>query len=156
MISPELVRRYPVFWCLNDAQQKALSMIADTVAYPKATAIFKEGEPATTLFLLQEGNVSLAMHTALGSEPGTPGKELFVGEINPGEMFGIPATLADATYNSTAYATSVCRVIQVDAEELHKVMSMDCSMGYCMMQQMLRMALERLRLTHIHLAAAQS
>jgi CRP-like cAMP-binding protein len=154
MISPELLRRYPFFRCIDDAQQKAVAMIAEDVTIAKGTMIFEDGQPAICMYLLLNGSVSLCI--AGESESGKPGKQLYVGEINPGEPFGISALLSDETYTSCAQATAKSRALKIDAAELRKLMAADCGMGYCLMQQMAKAALERLRLTHIHLAAAQS
>jgi len=154
MISPELIRRYPFFWCIDDAQQKAVAMIAEEVSYPKGTTIFQEGQPADALYLLLEGSVALCIQGE--GEQHLPGQRLHVGEINPGEPFGISAMLDNQTYTSCAEVTAPCRVIKIDAAELRKLMAFDCSMGYCLMQQMAKAALERLRLTHIQLAAAET
>jgi CRP-like cAMP-binding protein len=154
MISPELVRRYPFFWCIDDAQQKAIAMIAEDVTIPKGTMIFEEGQPANTLYLLMEGGVSLCI--APGSEGDKAQMRLHVGDINPGEPFGISSMLVGETYTSCAQATAKSHALKIDAEELRTLMTSECGMGYCLMQQMGKAALERLRLTHIQLAAAQS
>jgi CRP-like cAMP-binding protein len=154
MISPELVRRYPFFWCINDGQQKAVAMIAEDVSYAKGAVIFAEGQPANTLYLLIEGNVSLCLTVA--GDDGKAGRFLYVDEISPGEPFGISSMVESETYNSYAQATGNCRMIKVDAVELRRLMTEDCAMGFCLLQQMGKAALERLRVTHIKLAAAQS
>jgi CRP-like cAMP-binding protein len=154
MISPELVRRYPFFWCIDDAQQKAIAMIAEDVTLSEGTMIFEENQPATALYLLMEGSVTLCIMA--GSEGDKKPSHLHVGDINPGEPFGISAMLAGETYTSCAQATAKSRVLKVDADELKKLMAAKPSLGYCLVQQMGKAALERLRLTHIQLAAAQS
>ncbi len=41
MISPELLRRYPFFGFLGDAQLKAIAMIAEESTYEKDQPIFE-------------------------------------------------------------------------------------------------------------------
>ncbi len=153
MISPELIRRYPFFWCINDAQQKAIAMIARDVAVKAGTELFAEGQPADTLYLLMEGSVVLCLPTT--DATGRAAQCIHVGDINPGEVFGISAMLPDQTYTSTAEVKADGRVMAIDAAELRKLMADDLAMGNCLLQQMARAALERLRLTHVQLAAAQ-
>jgi hypothetical protein len=43
MISPELLRRYPFFGLLTEAQLKAIAMIAQETNFTDGTQIFKEG-----------------------------------------------------------------------------------------------------------------
>ena len=154
MISPEVVRRYPFFSCVDDAQQKAVAMVADDMTFAKGKVIFEEGQDAGTMYILVDGSVSLGI--AAEGKHGTPSDWLFVGEINPGEPFGISSMLPGEIYTSGAVALTNARVIKIDAVELRKLMDTDCEMGFCLMQQMGKAALERLRLTHIQLAAAQT
>jgi CRP-like cAMP-binding protein len=150
MISPELIRRYKFFWCMDDGQQKAVAMISDEVAYAEGAVIHREDEPANALFLLLQGNVTLSVD--MGGVSGN----LIVGEISPGEPFGICALLAGQTHTSTARATVPSRAIKIDAAELRDLCTVDCKLGYCLMQQVAKAALDQLHTTHIQLAAAQA
>ena len=153
MISPELLRRYPFFACLNDAQQKAVAMIAKETALKAGSTLFNEGQPADTLYLLIQGSVVLCLPTSV--DDAKPQACLHVGDINPGEPFGISSLLADHTYTSSAQVAAASRAITIDTAALRTLMDRDCTMGFCLMQQVSIAALERLRLTHIQLAAAQ-
>ncbi len=154
MISPELVRRYRFFWCIDDGQQKAIAMISDVTTYPKGSIIYKEGDEANVLYFLMSGSVALSI--ALDSEEEKTGRTAFVGEINPDEAFGVSALLHGQRYKSTAQATTDCQVLTIDAEELRELCAMDCKMGYCMLQQVLRATIDRLYLTLVQLAAAHA
>ncbi len=59
MISPEILRRYPFFSFLTDAQRKALAMIAEEAACEAGAVIFEEGDPASDLYLLLDGSIDL-------------------------------------------------------------------------------------------------
>ena len=59
MISPEILRRYPFFGALSDAQIKAIAMIAEEEQYAKGAVICEEGQPAKAFYLLLEGGVCL-------------------------------------------------------------------------------------------------
>ena len=59
MISPELLRRYPFFGGLTDAQISGIAMIADEVGFMKGDLIGEQGKPASKFYLLTEGSVDL-------------------------------------------------------------------------------------------------
>ena len=151
MISPELLRRYEFFACLNDAQQKAVAMVADVAAYADGTVVFREGDTARSVFLLMEGSVELSIASTQDV-----GKGLFVGAVGPGEPFGISAGLEGKTYAASARATSACRAVKLDGAAFRSLAGLDCSLGFCMMKQMADAALGRLEMAYVELAAAQT
>ena len=54
MISPELLRRFPFFNFMNDAQLKAVAMIAEEKDYIIANSIIEANTPASSLYFLIE------------------------------------------------------------------------------------------------------
>lgn len=164
MVSPELLRRYPFFRCLDDTQQKAIAMITEEASYEAGTTLFQEGQPADTLYLLMEGSIDL--YFTVGSEPrgvytyptpvNEPVKEFFVGEINPGEPFGISALIEPYQLTASARAHSPSRVLKIEAAGLRALCEVDCRMGYGLMRQVAKAALERLHYTRVQLVGARA
>jgi CRP-like cAMP-binding protein len=155
MVSPELLRRFPFFANLNEAQLRALAMIADEVDYEAGTIVLKEREPADWFFLLVDGNVDLTFISEEEFHPQT--RKVFpVGEINPREVFGISALIEPYQYNSTATASSPCHVVKFDARAMRTLLDLDHSLGCPIMRQIARAVMERLTSTRIQLAAARS
>lgn len=69
MISPEFLRRYPLFGPLSPDQLKAVSTITEVVSFAKNTTIFGEAQPAEYFYLLMEGEIdSLAMRELIGAK----------------------------------------------------------------------------------------
>ena len=99
MISPEVLRRYPFFCCLNDEQQRAIAMITEEMEVEAGKELFLEGQPVEALYLLMEGNVDL-YYAASGS--GDPKDQLLVGEINAGEPFAISALIEPHLHSDRA------------------------------------------------------
>ena len=80
MVSPELLRRYPFFGDLTDAQLKSIAMISEEVEVPEVTHLFSEGHSADHLYLLMNGSVDLTFTSQEEFRPET--KKL---KIHPGE-----------------------------------------------------------------------
>jgi CRP-like cAMP-binding protein len=151
MISLELLRRYPFFAGLDEAELKAIAMIADEVRVPAKTILFEEGQPADALFLLLDGNVDLSFNSPLG-----PHERIHIGEVNPGEPFAISALIAPHMLKHTARAGTAIHAIKIAAVPLRAICEKDTRGGYVMMHKVAEAAMERLHFTRIQLAAAQA
>ncbi len=151
MISPELLRRYAFFCCLDEQQQRAVAMIAEEIECESGKVLFEEGATVESLYVLIEGNVDL-YYEAIAQSPRQPP----VAEVNTGEAFGISALIEPYHATSTARAAKPSRILQVDARALRALCEVDCKMGYALMRQAAQIALERLHFALVQLAAAHA
>jgi CRP/FNR family cyclic AMP-dependent transcriptional regulator len=154
MISPELVRRYPFFGGLDDAQLKAIAMLADEVDFPTGATLFENDQAAAALYLLLTGNVELSYVVTDRMDPGLR-KEFYVSDINPGEIIGISALVEPHRYTSTARVVSPSCVLKMDAVALRALCDANSQMAANLMRQIARVAMERLHDTRIQLVAAR-
>lgn len=152
MISPELLRRYPFFGPLNDAQLKAIAMIADEVTIEEGVTLFKEKEPAEAMYFLKEGTIDLFY--TVEEEPPEFRKEFPVGEINPGEPFGISSVIDPYILTSTARTARSSQLVKIAASPLRALCEVDNELALIFMRQVAKVALERLGATRVQLAAA--
>jgi len=153
MISPEILRRYPFFGTLSDAQIKSMAMIAEEDSFVKGTVICEEGEPAKALCLLLEGAISLFYKTEEEFHPQTR-KDFLVGEINPGEVFSISALIEPYVNTATVKAEKECQVVRFDASKLKELIDKDPKLYCKLMREIAKAAMERLSFARIQLAAA--
>jgi CRP-like cAMP-binding protein len=153
MISPELLRRYPFFGSLSDAQIKAIAMIADEEIIAKGAVICEEGQPATAFYLLIDGGVSLYYKSEEEFNPSSR-RDFLVGEINPGEVFAISVFVEPYKYTSTVKAEQACRVIKFDSVEINKLVEKDPRLYCILMRETAKAAMERLAYARVQLAAA--
>lgn len=155
MISPELLRRFPFFGKLENSQLVALSIIAEEETFNRGEDIFQEGTTADAFFLLEDGSLDL-YYTVVDSFHPEQRKEFSVGEINPGEPFGISALIEPYVLTATARVSSPAKVIRINASALRAQMDTDQSLAYNLMRKIAKAAIERLNDTRIQLAAAWS
>ncbi len=153
MISPEILRRYPFFGALSEAQLKAMSMIGEEETYSQGAVVFEEGQPSKALFLLLDGSVSLYYKSEEEFHPKTR-KEFLVGEINPGEVFAISALVEPYINTATIKAEKDCHVVKFDALELKKLIEKDPRLYCILMREIAKSAMERLAYARVQLAAA--
>ena len=72
-------------------------------------------------------------------------KEVVVSVVGPGEVFGWSGMVAPHQAAAGAKATTECRVVAFDAQELTNQFQKDCEFGYLMMQKIAQVVAGRLR-----------
>jgi CRP-like cAMP-binding protein len=153
MISPELLRRYPFFGFMNDHCTKIFAMHAEEKEFNTGSVIIEEGQEATALFFLMEGGVELLYN--LGESAKDPGKnEFHVGDISPGEPFGISSLIEPYVFTATVKATQPSRAIKIDAGSIRELCMENPEFAFNLMKKIASAAMERLNATRIQLAAA--
>jgi len=153
MISPETLRHNPLFHSFDDAQLRAIAMIAEEEIVEAGTTLFQKGQRAEMLYILKDGCIDLYF-LAGGKGSSDDQKSFLVGEINPGEMFSISALIEPHILSSTASASRRSVVIKIEAESLRALFVKDKKLAYLLTYQAAKASIERLHSTHIQLAAA--
>ena len=154
MISPELLRRFPFFNFMNDAQLKAVAMIAEEVNYEKDEVVVEAEKPAENFFFLIDGDIAYYAVVVTEHDPYYK-KEYFVSDINPGEIFGISALIEPYRYTATLKADKTSHVIQINASSLRALCEVDLALSCGMNRSVARAAMERLNNTRMQLIAAK-
>jgi CRP/FNR family cyclic AMP-dependent transcriptional regulator len=153
MVSPELLRRYPFFGELSAAQLKAVAMISEEITFNKEAIVFEEGHSGDSIYLLMDGEIDLFYRSEKENQNKTR-KELLAAVIDSGEIFAISGVIEPYIYTATARAVKNCRVLKIDSVALRGLMAKKCEMGYVIMRQIAKAAMERLEYTRVQLAAA--
>ena len=151
MISPELLRRYPFFGFMEDNELKAVAMIAEEVTYVKGAEIIQAATPANNLFFLEEGSASnyFIVEDLKGNK-----KELFIDNINPGEIFGFSALIEPHIYTATVRAEKKSRIIKIEGLALRALCQFDPHLSCGLYKATAMVIMQRLKDTRILLAAA--
>jgi CRP/FNR family cyclic AMP-dependent transcriptional regulator len=153
MISPEVLRRYPFFGFLEGEGGNKVAMLAEEVSWKAEACIFESGGKADKLYVLIEGEIDLRYYvedTAFSHKS----KEFSVGEVNPGEPFGLSSLLGAKEYGAHAIARTDCKGIAIDASELLKLAQSEPMLGYGLMQAVAKSTFERLDHVRVQLVAA--
>ena len=66
MVSVDLLRQFDFFRGFNDEQMKNLADIAAEESYLAGFELWKKGDPAQNVYLLERGKVILVMDTFMG------------------------------------------------------------------------------------------
>ena len=155
MISPELLRRYPFFGFLDEAQLRAVAMLSEEVEVSADTDVFVTGQPAEALYLLVEGSIDLNYRVVDRADPKIA-KEFFISELTPGDVFGLSALLEPYEYTMTAKVTSASKIIQIEASGLRALSELDPKLAAGLMKTVAKATMSRLQDTRVQLAAARA
>jgi CRP/FNR family cyclic AMP-dependent transcriptional regulator len=85
------------------------------VEYPKKSAIFGQGDPATHVMYIQQGGVKLSVVNASG-------KEAVVAHLRPGDFFGEGCLAGQPLRMGSATSTAATTVLMIDKEEMIRVL----------------------------------
>lgn len=75
--------------------------------FPRGAVIFREGEPAGPMYVVQSGQVRIAKRTA--------DSERVLATLGPGEFFGEMAILSGRPRSATATCVDAARLLVVDS-----------------------------------------
>jgi CRP-like cAMP-binding protein len=155
MISPELLRRYPFFGHLSQAQLAAMAMIGEDVKLKDEQVVLEEGKPAHSLYFLLEGGIDL-YYTVKEDARKKECKEILVCQINVGEPFGISTLIEPNVLTASVRSNGASRVLQFDGKALTDAMKADPALELALVREMAKAAIQRLDATRVLLAAAWS
>lgn len=96
-IERAIIPDLPIFAGMEPEDRADLLEQARTIRIAKNTAVFEEGEPAQSFFLLLQGHVRAVRLTAEGAQ-------VVMRYLAPGEIFGIATAIGRTTYPATAMA----------------------------------------------------
>jgi CRP-like cAMP-binding protein len=154
MISPELLRRYPFFAGFSHDQIITLAKVADELSADTGQYFFREGDELKSLYLVLEGAVAIVIEVPdQNAEQKVSGQltgkiktnDVVISAVGPGEVFGWSALVPPHQATTSAKATTPCRAIVFDSQELLQTFENDCHFGYLMIQKMAQVVRDRLR-----------
>ncbi len=140
MISPELLRRYPLFAGQDYEMLKKMAMLATEEEKDANQLIFFEGEVAKTLYLVLDGGVSLTMNIG---EIGERRVESLT-PLRDGEVVGWSAIVAPYIYNLGAQTAEKTRLIAFDGVALRQLLDDNPVFGYYFMKELTKVIGQRL------------
>jgi CRP-like cAMP-binding protein len=86
-IDRSLIKALPIFQKMSDSELDDVLSRASSRRYPQGEAVFEQGAPATTFFVLLHGRLKVTQLTA-------DGQQVIVRMVNPGDLFGIARTIS--------------------------------------------------------------
>jgi CRP/FNR family cyclic AMP-dependent transcriptional regulator len=101
--------------------------------FPKGALIYREGDPAREVFIIQDGNVELHMQVK--------GEPLCLAMLGPGDFFGELGVIENQVHSTTAQATTDTVIVTLDRNLFQKILSDNPEIG----ARLIRVLCHRLR-----------
>jgi len=112
---PRLVARSRLFQGLSHAELQAALQAAHRRQVDEESFFFQQGDPASLLYILVQGQVRLLQVTP-------EGQQILLNFAGPGEMFGAIAMLGDTIYPVSAQAVAACQALGWDGQTMAQLM----------------------------------
>lgn len=146
MVGTEILERFPFFAGLSQAELKSLSIIANEAWFRRGDVIFREGNPAHTLYLLLDGWVDIMMDTdAQGTH-----REL-VTTRTAGDILGWSAVVEPFVYTGSAICASPAKAIEFRGADLLALFEIDARLCCIITQRICQVIADRLRATRLQM-----
>ncbi len=140
MISPELLRRYPLFAGQDYEMLKKMAMLAHKKEAEADTILFFEGEVAKTLYIVLDGGVTLTMNIGEIGEQRVESLE----PLRDGEVVGWSALVAPHVYHLGAQTAEKTHLIAFECVALRQLLDDNPVYGYYFMKELTKVIGQRL------------
>lgn len=141
----EILKRAEIFLGLDDSRLRKIARLPSCCrqSYKRGDIIFREGDVAADLYILEEGEVNLVMKVPPGSP--YPTGQAIVDRVTKGDIFGWSAVVAPYLLTLSACCTKDTKVLALKGEELRKLLDKEPRLGYEIMKGLVRVIGSRLR-----------
>jgi CRP/FNR family cyclic AMP-dependent transcriptional regulator len=140
-MSQDFLRKMILFRNLEDSELVEILTLCTTKRYSKDTKIFSEGDAASKLYLIREGQLRISKMI-----PGVGEEALAI--LKPGEFFGEMALIDEAVRSAHAIAHTDCSLMEVGIKDLQDLLQKNEQMAVKFLMEFCRILASRLRATN--------
>ena len=116
--------------------------LCQTLSVAKGKAIFREGEPAKTIYLVRTGRAAVEM--SLERPDGSTARPTVVASISPREAFGWSALVQPHVLTLSAKAMLATELVLIEGAGLRRLLDRSPRLGYRVMNNVATLLSERL------------
>ena len=147
MVSTDLLKKYDFFKWFTEEELKKLADVAVEQSYKAGFQLWKKGDPAKNLYLIEDGKVVMVMDTYMGTAK--PPMQVTVDIITKGDAMGWSAVVEPYVYTLGARSIDDSKAIVFDADKLRELLNNDSVLGLKIMQATAKVIAGRLTHTEI-------
>jgi CRP-like cAMP-binding protein len=130
-----------IFQGIDADKQSQLLPLVSLCHVTEGTILFKQGEAATHLYIVESGIVEIIFKPF-------DGPALTVSRLNSGCVFGWSSTLGRSGYTSAARALTDCETYRICGKDLQKLCEDNPETGMVLLDRLASAIAERLECTH--------
>jgi CRP-like cAMP-binding protein len=147
MVSADLLKQFAFFKGFDEGDLKKLSGVASEESFRAGVQVYKRGDPAKKLYLVEEGKFVMLMESYMGTAK--PPMQVTVDIVTKGDAMGWSAVVEPYAYTLGALCIDNSKAIAFDAEKLRELLIQDGALGLNFMQATARVIAARLTHTQI-------
>ncbi|MEX0704103.1 MAG: cyclic nucleotide-binding domain-containing protein [Planctomycetales bacterium] len=140
----EMLRNVQFLREVSDELILQLAGISQAIDFPAGSVVFRQGEPARTIFLVVEGEVVLELCAA-----GVGCRRILT--VGPGDLLGWSPVLENERLTATARTVEATRLIALDGAQLRSMGERSPRLGYEFMKRAALALAKRLTATRMQL-----
>lgn len=138
-----VLRNMPFLQEVSDDLIAKLAESAKIVEFPKGSVVFRQGDPARSIYLVVEGMVALEI-----CAPAVGCKRILT--LGPSELLGWSPVLGEETFTATARTLQPTRVVEIEGAHAD-ICRLDPKLGYEFMKCVALALAKRLNATRLQL-----
>ena len=139
MISPEVLRRFPIFAGLSAEAFKDIAQMCGEKNFEDGMYLFEEGDEADFIYLVLAGKVDLLMNVDLYGKERTD-----IETIVEGELLGWSTIVEPHVYRMSGIALGDVKAVAIDAANFREYLYEKPTTGLIVMMRMASVIGERL------------
>ena len=139
MITTKKLSQIELFNDLSQKQLETIKKLAENRNFAKGETIFKEGDPATFLFIILEGKVRIQVKLS------RPENLAIVVLSQFGQLVGWSGLHSSQNYTAAATCLEDCQMITLEGEQLMRALEEDKEMGFLVLRKITVVISSRLR-----------
>jgi CRP-like cAMP-binding protein len=147
MVSADLLKQFLFFKGFGEGDLKKLSGFAYEESFRAGAQVYKKGDPAKKLYLVEEGKIVMGMERYMGTAK--PSMQVTVDIVTKGDAMGWSAFVEPYAYTLGALCIDNSKAIAFDAEKLRELLIQDRALGLKFMQATAKVIATRLTHTQI-------
>ena len=133
-VSTTVLKSVPMFGSIPEDQLRALATMVTRRSAPRGSAVMLAGDATDSLYIVISGRLKVMMGEA-------DGKEVILGIIGPGEIFGEMGLIDDSPRSATVVAIEPCELLSVTKRAFRKCLVENTEVA----MTVLRVVVRRLR-----------
>ncbi len=138
MVSVDELRKIYLVQNLSDEQLESLGSILERRFLEEKEVIFEQNQQADNFYMLKRGKVLLRVDISASTT-------ISLGAVKPGYSFGWSSLLGDNAYTSHAVCVEPSELFVAPGAKFMELLDQDHTMGYLVMQGVVRILENRLR-----------
>ena len=158
MIHTDQLSKFKLFSDIPPEKLSAIALKCDVLQFETNAVIFKDGEKATNIYGVLDGEVALSLifedkvlKTDIDYEESILAryevleKPIVVDVVSRAQIFGWSALVSPYTSTATATCTMPVKVFAIPAETLCQMFQKDAALGFAVMSRLSELISQRLR-----------